>query len=257
MNGLAGVQIAVPRWAQAEIAGFSAPAEFRSMSLPTPLSPGLRLEPAAGAERGLHRLSQNPDAAERLLESVIRALELAGVTAWVCAIDGTLVSMTAAARQVLASESALCRNTCRLAPADPAEELTWLQALHASLSVGAGGVLVLRLGNDAESWRLRLQTLLAPDASVGEASGLVLVHGSRAGKTGLGTPSIAEALHLTPAETEIALGLLDGLPVPAMARRRKVSVHTVRNQVRALMEKLGVRGREALIARLARLHFAT
>lgn len=44
---------------------------------------------------------------------------------------------------------------------------------------------------------------------------------------------------LTPAEVEIARSLVDGASVGEIAEARATSIHTVRNQVKALLAKTG------------------
>lgn len=57
---------------------------------------------------------------------------------------------------------------------------------------------------------------------------------------------------LTPAETELAKELLEGRSNAELARRRRRSINTVRNQLAALYRKLGVASRrEAIVVLLA------
>ncbi len=58
-----------------------------------------------------------------------------------------------------------------------------------------------------------------------------------------------EAPRLTPAEAEVFGAILEGLSNAAIAERRGTSVHTVANQVAALLRKLQVGSRYELIAR--------
>jgi DNA-binding NarL/FixJ family response regulator len=55
----------------------------------------------------------------------------------------------------------------------------------------------------------------------------------------------------TPAEGEVLTDLLAGRSAVQIARRRNVSVETVRTQVRAIYQKVGVHNRAALVARFA------
>ena len=57
--------------------------------------------------------------------------------------------------------------------------------------------------------------------------------------------------NLTAAEHRVALKLLDGHSAQAIAESLKVSIDTVRSQIRALYAKIGVSHREELFARLA------
>lgn len=60
-------------------------------------------------------------------------------------------------------------------------------------------------------------------------------------------------LGLTGAEAEVALALLDGATPAEIAQKRGVSRHTVRNQVKAVLGKCGVRRQAELVRMLARL----
>lgn len=61
---------------------------------------------------------------------------------------------------------------------------------------------------------------------------------------------VAASYHLTPAETRLARGLVEGLSIKDLAERHGISVHTVRSQLRAIFEKTGVRRQAELVALL-------
>jgi DNA-binding NarL/FixJ family response regulator len=54
---------------------------------------------------------------------------------------------------------------------------------------------------------------------------------------------------LSPAEREVAQGILDGLTNAAIASRRKVSVRTIANQVASIFRRLGVGSRAEIVRR--------
>jgi DNA-binding NarL/FixJ family response regulator len=54
-------------------------------------------------------------------------------------------------------------------------------------------------------------------------------------------------LGLTRAEAEVALALAEGLTPGEIAEAREVSLHTVRNQIKAMMWKCGVRRQAELM----------
>lgn len=60
--------------------------------------------------------------------------------------------------------------------------------------------------------------------------------------------SLTSGAHLTPAELDVAAGLLQGLPAKVIARQRGASVHTVRSQIMAILEKTGHRSQRELMA---------
>jgi len=69
-----------------------------------------------------------------------------------------------------------------------------------------------------------------------------------------GPETLAALYRLTPAETQLALALYEGESLFDFADRRKVSRHTVRNQLRKVFEKTGVNSQSKLLSELNR-HF--
>jgi DNA-binding CsgD family transcriptional regulator len=60
--------------------------------------------------------------------------------------------------------------------------------------------------------------------------------------------SMAAVARLTRAEAEVLAGLLKGLPAKTIAARRNASVHTVRSQIMAILEKTGYNSQKELMA---------
>jgi DNA-binding CsgD family transcriptional regulator len=69
-------------------------------------------------------------------------------------------------------------------------------------------------------------------------------------------PLIVQAHDLTPREREITEMLLRGLPLGEIAPALWLSPHTVRDHVKAVFAKLGVRSRPELTAMLFHEHYA-
>lgn len=98
----------------------------------------------------------------------------------------------------------------------------------------------------ASPWRLLV--LPAPD----EPACLVLMRGDD-------QPADRVRLWLTqrhgatPTEVVVAEALLTGATPDEIAAKRRVSLHTIRTQIRGLIEKTGARGNTALLLQLARL----
>jgi len=55
---------------------------------------------------------------------------------------------------------------------------------------------------------------------------------------------------LTPAEREVSLALLRGERAAQIARRRRVSVYTVRSQIKSIYAKAGVSGYAEYLAKV-------
>jgi DNA-binding CsgD family transcriptional regulator len=60
--------------------------------------------------------------------------------------------------------------------------------------------------------------------------------------------SLPSRVRLTPAELEVAAGLLQGLSAKAIAKQRGASVNTVRSQIVAILDKTGHKSQRELIA---------
>jgi DNA-binding CsgD family transcriptional regulator len=69
---------------------------------------------------------------------------------------------------------------------------------------------------------------------------------------GVQAPIVRALYDLTPAETEVAILLAQGLAPAQIAEQRTVSIDTVRNQIKALLQKTGADRLGGLIALLAR-----
>lgn len=69
------------------------------------------------------------------------------------------------------------------------------------------------------------------------------------GADGIDTSKLPGVELLTPREREILEALLTGRRISGIAEAADVSVHTVRNQVKSIMTKLGVHSQDELVAR--------
>ena len=194
---------------------------------------GQRLGPAVGGSLGF---------------AVLDALEMPVV---VLRADGTTV---------FANEAAIESPTLRLgagrrpvATADPADERPFLAAIRDAAGGGPGGALMLSAPGAAPV--AALVTPLPPGmAETQGMRGLALVV-LRAAE--MPTPVVGRRLRqlfgLTAAEAELALSLLAGQRLEAIAEARAVRISTVRFQLRAVLEKTGTRRQSDLVRLLARL----
>ena len=64
--------------------------------------------------------------------------------------------------------------------------------------------------------------------------------------------SLRSQFMLTPAETQIALGIAEGKTLAAIAEIRKVAVSTARDQLKSVFAKTGTHRQAELVALLAR-----
>jgi DNA-binding CsgD family transcriptional regulator/PAS domain-containing protein len=123
--------------------------------------------------------------------------------------------------------------------------------LEAMLRGGLGGELAVLRPSGAPSLLLVLHPL--PASSGGGHLVTVLV--PDAPPVGDPSPRLRALFGLTAAEARVCAGLLEGLSPQDYAETRRISIHTVRAQIRAALAKTGqdrIGGLMALTARLAR-----
>ncbi|WP_085315755.1 helix-turn-helix transcriptional regulator [Derxia lacustris] len=174
---------------------------------------------------------------------------------------GAIRFLNAAAARELAGAGPLLRRDGRLAGRDPladgqlhaflaavarepAQQLGGRPAASASAPVLTGPA---RSGGPR---RLALQAI--PTALAGQPLLLVLLHDL----AGARLPAVATLMRvygMTPAQAEVTLALLRGLSADEVASERRVSSHTVRDQIAAVFAKTGVSRQAELVARLAAL----
>ena len=82
--------------------------------------------------------------------------------------------------------------------------------------------------------------------------------GQRTGLLGSGVqnPDLPELRALSPREWDVVSGLLQGYRIPAIARMLEISPNTVRNHLRAIFSKLGVRSQSELMVKLRPIQVA-
>lgn len=105
----------------------------------------------------------------------------------------------------------------------------------------------------SQQWLVVHGTRLRPGASQRHPSTAVVLE--VAGRADL-APLMLQACELTPREREIVEMLIRGLPIADMASSLWLSPYTVRDHVKAVFAKLGVRSRPELNAKLFHEHYA-
>lgn len=169
--------------------------------------------------------------------------------------EGRVVLMNAAAQRVVEERDGLELRNEQLAPMDPACRKRLRSMIVAAASPGGrdpGSALHL----ERRSGKRPLQVLVAPflpaDVRRSNARVLVLVTDP---ETQVHFPdAILRALYdLTPAETEIANGLLTGYSLDEVALLRHTSLATTRSQMKALFGKTSTRRQGELIQLLSSL----
>lgn len=156
--------------------------------------------------------------------------------------DGALVVANRPGWRVLERSDTLAVRDGRPLPADPERVMRWRGALQDAL-VGRWRLLcpkrpeartiLVRPGRDDSA--IRILVRLGPD----EAARRAVLR------------AYADAIGLTGQETRVLECLVDGDPPAVIAARHRVSLTTIRTQVRMTVDKAGVRGARGLLARLA------
>jgi DNA-binding CsgD family transcriptional regulator len=179
------------------------------------------------------------------------ALETLGIAALFCNFAGRVVGLTAVADALLARSDALSLRDGRLRATSAASDRALREAVeraasHATLVAPRSGAVLLRDADGAPLHIAHVAPLPASATSL-QTGARVLV------TVGLSAPRSKELppqLGLSPAEAEIARALADGETLRDIAERRKVSIETVRTQLRAVYGKLGVHRQVELVKRL-------
>lgn len=175
------------------------------------------------------------------------ALESAETAAFLCDGAGGVQAMTARAEGVVAAQSALALRERRLRGRSEADnqalQTAIRQASTANLDAFATRQSVLVLGWGAERLVVQVDPLPSTDWGLAFAPRvLVVVRNASTRQAPLSV--LLRAFDLTPAEAAVALDLAAGRSREAIASERRVSLSTVRQQVKAILQKAGV-SREA------------
>lgn len=181
---------------------------------------------------------------------VIGALNAVGIAAFLCDSQGRVRAMTPCAHRLLGENRCLTLIGGRLQSQSAAPDLT--AAIRRQATEQAGGTTLLIPAADGPALVLDLTPLLREDWA---ARLPVRVLVTSRGRPSLSPPEpvLQASFGLTLAEAEVAVALARGEAPPAIAARRRVTVQTIRTQIRNLYSKVGVGHRGALAARLAAL----
>lgn len=189
------------------------------------------------------------------------AMEKLAVAAFICDRFGYVRRCTPAAERLVADGKMLALRANRLQPMRASDAQALQRAMTASQSIRRGadkapGLRSIVLRGDESAAPLVLDVIDLPpgQSELGFApSKLVVARGESVSDGARKTAIVRAAYELSAAETEIALQLCQGLNAETIAQRRRVSVGTVRAQIKKISAKLGVRSQIELVARINRL----
>lgn len=181
----------------------------------------------------------------------IGALNTVGIAAFLCDVHGRVQAMTPCAQALLGEGCALELVGGRLQARSGGPDLA--AAIRRQAGAAGQGMTLLIPVEAGPALVLDLTPLVHEDWAAGlPAQVLVTARGRPAAPT-RPEPVLQASFGLTFAEAEVAVNLARGETPTAIAADRRVSVETVRSQIRNLYMKVGVGHRAALTARLAAL----
>lgn len=211
---------------------------------------------ALGVARHLERLQDSASVGERLMESSDRPMVL-------IERSRSVLATNAAARRYLDGDAPLAlRDGClvgRSSPADAAIERALEQLAELKLREPGDPAPRVAARVPARSGDFAWCTLwdLAPESSMGafgRRRAILLSVAPRSRAVSLDPMVVSAMFELTPAETRIAIALAQGDDLAAIAMGLRLSLATVRSQLKSVFAKAGVHRQTDLVQLLIRMN---
>jgi DNA-binding CsgD family transcriptional regulator len=161
-----------------------------------------------------------------------------------CSADGELLHANLAARRELATAQLLHLDDDGIVRCQRGSSEAWVASLHNAALRHLSSMVQLREG------AAHALVAVSP-AAVGTQHVAIAVIGRRNLCSPLGLEMLASSYGLTFAESRVLRALIDSQTVREIADTHGVAVTTIRTQVLAIREKLGVRSIDALLLRAA------
>jgi DNA-binding CsgD family transcriptional regulator len=205
------------------------------------------------------RIRQTLGDAETRALNAEAALDASAAGSVLLDAQGRILHINRAAQQMALAEDAFRIHINRIVPVAPGvraafENLvaTAASTLHDAVSLDPGGALSLPRRGGKPPLNLLVAPLRLPQQHRAAVRVLLLL--TDPAQTVTFPDTVLRSLYaLTPAETEIATGLLTGLSLAEIARLRKVSLATVRTQMNAVLAKTNTERQAELVSLLANL----
>lgn len=194
-------------------------------------------------------------AAERRAQNAEALLDSNSTASFLLDERGSIVFMNRAAERLTEASDGLRVFTDQIAPTDASSRMSFRSLVLAAAAADGhdpGGAIAL----ERRSGKRPLQVLVTPfrPSNIHRSTARVLVLATDPELKVNFPDAILRALYdLTPAETEIANGLLTGFSLDELALLRKVSVATVRSQMKGLFGKTSTQRQGDLIRLLSSL----
>ena len=186
-------------------------------------------------------------APEGLAQTIVTVLDAVSTAAFVLNDSGRVLALTSAARRLLGPQDALRLVNDRL-EASAASGLQLHQLMKRVLQDADAEARTV-LESDAGPLLLEATRLIATSAAPPQPWVLLLIARRQKAHEPL-EARIRTAFRLTAAEADVGSALCDGLSPEEIARRRGVSIGTVRVQLRELFAKTDTQRQSQLVSRL-------
>jgi DNA-binding NarL/FixJ family response regulator len=194
---------------------------------------------------------------ERKAQTGFAALESLPFGVAVASADGKVVFANSAAERLARSGNGLelGGQGCALGAVTPSEAAALRQMVHDAATGGAGGAMRLTRRISGPSLAVLVSPLPAPYREMADPAArlaLVLIK-DLADATPAAGKLLCALYGFTPAETQVTMALYAGRSAEEIVAERRVSVATVRAQIRQVLEKTEASNLRDLVRQLAEL----
>ena len=193
---------------------------------------------------------------EQAPDLIAGGFESINAAAFICDRNGFVRALTPAAEALVAEQRFLALSNRRLKAATPQDDVRLARALAVAgapwPAVPESRELLIRAPDAAAPLQVQVAPLPRRDYAFRFHAAALVV--ARAPIPAENRGALLQSQYgLTPAETAIALALAGGQTLAAIAATRRVSVGTLRSQLKSIFGKLGVSRQAELAARLNEL----
>lgn len=191
---------------------------------------------------------------------LVGAMDALSMPAFIHDREGKVRASTPAAEQLLAADRGLQLRAGRLAATHPADDKALNDAISHALRDRIAGeapkvqTIIVRHGySTAPSMVLDVVALPSRPFELGFAPRVMVLARGERGSEERRAVILKTAYALSPAETEIAIHVANGIAPDVIATMRGASVATVRFQIKSILTKLGVKRQVELASLVGRL----
>lgn len=201
-----------------------------------------RLEALLPALRQMVIIRQRLTHAQGLVATSAAALDACGLTVLIVNAKGGLIHANQAGEDLLASGDAMRVRNGKLSGSDHRGDTALGQALDMVTGLGTGQTVAMT-GRSGRRYGLTLNPILAN----GTRQVVILVHGHSQGDSDRAVRA-SVMFGLTVTEAKVASLIAEGRSAKDIAQIRGISVLTVRDQIKSIMQKMGVHRQSEIAA---------